>query len=152
MTGGMKHVRRVVIASCLVGLVACTAQYRNHGYVPPEEDLEKIKVGVDTRDSVAEAVGTPSAAGVLDEGGYYYVRTQVRHYGARKPQVVDRRLVAITFDSRGLVRNIEEFTLEDGNLVPLTRRITDNDIENAGFLRQIIGNIGNYGGFSNVTE
>ena len=150
MTGGMKHVRRAIIASCLIGLVACTTQYRNHGYAPTPEELAAIKVGVDTRDSVAEAVGTPSAGGVLDEGGYYYVRSQVRHYGARKPKVVDRRLVAITFDNRGYVRNIEEFTLEDGNLVPLTRRITDNDIENPGFLRQIIGNIGNYGGFSNT--
>ena len=150
MIGGMKHVRRAMIASCLVGLVACTTQYRNHGYVPVPEDLEKIQVGVDTRDSVAEAVGTPSAGGVLDEGGYYYVRSQVRHYGARKPKVVDRRLVAITFDSRGIVRNVEEFTLEDGNLVPLTRRVTDNDIQDAGFLKQIIGNIGNFGGFDNT--
>lgn len=143
MTGGMKVVRRAIVASCLLALVACTTQYRNHGYVPLPEDLEKIKVGVDTRDSVAEAIGTPSASGVLEAGGYYYVRSQIRHYAARAPKVIDRKLVAITFDSRGVVRNIEEFTLEDGNLVPLTRRITDNDIENPGLLKQILGNVGN---------
>ncbi|WP_299350359.1 outer membrane protein assembly factor BamE [uncultured Shimia sp.] len=145
MTGGLNRMRWAVLALCFVGLVACTTQYRNHGYVPVPEDLEKIKVGVDTRESVAEAVGTPSASGVLNESGYYYVRTQIRHYGARKPKVVDRRLLAITFDSNGRVRNIEEFTLEDGNVVPLTRRITDNDVENPGFIKQILGNIGNFG-------
>lgn len=144
MFAGLKHARHLVLGLGLVAMVACTAQYRNHGYVPLPEDLEKIKVGVDTIDSVNEAVGTPSASGVLGENGYYYVRSRVRHYGARKPEVIERRLVAITFDAKGVVRNVEEFALEDGNVVPLTRRVTDNGITNESFLRGIFKNLGNF--------
>ena len=142
MTVGTKRIKMAMLGACLLLVTACTTQYRNHGYVPLPEDLAKIKVGSDTRESVAEAVGTPSASGVLDESGYYYVRTQVKHYGARKPEVVDRRMVAITFDSRGLVRNVSEYSLEHGKVVPLNRRITDNDIENENFLKKITQNIG----------
>lgn len=145
MIAGMKRMKIAVLGACLLLAVACTTQIRNHGYVPLPEDLEQIKVGVDTRDSVAEAVGTPSTSGVLDESGFYYVRTQVRHYGARKPQVIDRRLVAITFDTRGLVRNIAEYSLTDGRVIPLNRRITDNGVEDESILKQITKNIGSFG-------
>lgn len=133
----------------LVALGACTSQYRNHGYVPTEEDLAEITVGVDTRDTVLETVGAPSAAGVLDNSGYYYVRSRVRHFGARKPEVIERRIVAITFDKRGVVRNVEEYALEDGQAVPISRRVTDNDLDSRGLLTQLIKNIGSFGPISN---
>ncbi len=144
-----KGIKSAVVAAGLsVVLGACAAQYRNHGYVPTEEDLAEITVGVDTRETVAEAVGTPSAAGVLDSSGYYYVRSRVRHFGARKPEVVERRIVAITFDQRGVVRNIEEYALEDGQAVPIARRVTDNDFNSQSILGQLLKNIGNFGGFT----
>lgn len=144
MTAGTKRIRMAMLSACLLLVVACTTQYRNHGYIPLPEDLEKIKVGVDTRDSVTEAIGTPSAAGVLNDSGFYYVRTRVRHYGARKPKVIDRRVIAVTFDTRGVVRNIVEYSLEDGKAVPLNRRVTDNGIENNNWLKQITSNIGGF--------
>ena len=128
----------------LVVLGACTSEYRNHGYVPNEEDLAEITVGVDTRDTVLESVGAPSAAGVLSDSGYYYVRSQVRHFGARKPEVVERRIVAITFDKRGVVNNITEYGLEDGKAVPLTRRVTDHGFDDIGIIAQLIKNIGSF--------
>jgi outer membrane protein assembly factor BamE (lipoprotein component of BamABCDE complex) len=144
MTRRQRNWFRGALASVLLlGLPGCVAQYRNHGYVPSPDELAEIKVGVDTRDSVAEAVGAPSAGGVLDNSGYYYVSSRVRTYGLRKPQVVDRQLVAISFDTRGVVRNVERFGLEDGRVIPLDRRVTDSAVSNKTFLRQLLGNIGN---------
>ncbi len=140
----LKRMKTAALGVCLLLAVACTTQIRNHGYVPLPEDLEKIHVGVDTRDSVTEAVGSPSTSGVLGESGFYYVRTQVRHFGARKPQIISRQMVAITFDSRGRVRNIEEYSLADGKAVPLTRRVTDNDIDTISILKQLLKGIGNF--------
>jgi outer membrane protein assembly factor BamE (lipoprotein component of BamABCDE complex) len=149
MIAAGKGIKSAVVAiGLLVAVGACTSQYRNHGYVPTEEALAEITVGVDTRDTVAETIGAPSAAGVLDSSGYYYVRSRVRHFGARKPEVVERRIVAITFDQRGVVRNVEEYALEDGQVVPLSRRVTDNDLDNRSIIGQILKNIGSFGGFS----
>lgn len=127
-----------------VSLSACVALYRNHGYVPNDEELAEIQVGVDTRDSVAEAVGTPGSAGVLQDSGFYYVSTRMRHYGATAPKVVSRELVAISFNQSGVVQNIERFGLEDGQVVPLSRRVTSSGVEDNTFLRQLMGNIGNF--------
>jgi outer membrane protein assembly factor BamE (lipoprotein component of BamABCDE complex) len=145
-TGSM---RKMTLRAALLGLVlmsvtACSAVYRNHGHVPTKEELAEIKVGVDTRDSVAETIGAPSSSGVLNEGGYYYVASRMRHYGPRKPQVVSRELVAISFDSSGVVRNVERFGLEDGQVVAFERRVTSSSIEDKTFLRQLLGNLGRF--------
>lgn len=137
--------RPLAVALIAASLAACTSIYRNHGYVPNEQDLAALKVGVDTRDSVIEAVGAPGSSGVLETGGFYYVASRMRHYGPRQPEVVSRQLVAISFDQRGVVSNVERYGLEDGKFIPLERRVTNSSVEDKTFLRQLLGNIGNIG-------
>lgn len=136
--------RAGVLAVTVAAVAACTATYRKHGYVPSSEELAELVVGVDTRDTVAESVGIPGSAGVLNDSGYYYVTSRVRHLGATKPKVVSRELVAISFDQAGIVKNIERFGLEDGQVIPLERRVTSSGVEKVSFLRQLLGNIGNF--------
>ena len=138
------RVRTLALGLTLIVAVACTSQYRNHGYIPSDDDLAEVVVGVDNRDSVSESIGTPTSGGILDESGYYYVRTRVRHFGARRPEMIERQLVAITFNSRGTVQNIERFSLQDGLVVPLSRRVTDNGIESNNFLQSLIQSLGNF--------
>jgi outer membrane protein assembly factor BamE (lipoprotein component of BamABCDE complex) len=134
---------KIVAVAMLIVSVGCTPQFRNHGYVPSEETLKQLVVGVDTRATVDDVVGAPSAAGVLSDGNYYYVRSRVREYGMLRPQVVDRQVLAISFNQNDTIANIERFGLEQGQIVPLTRRVTDSSVVGNGFLRQVFGNIGN---------
>lgn len=140
----VKPAIRMLALGSVVAAAACTPIVRKHGYVPPPEDLAEIKVGVDTRDTVAESIGAPSSSGVVRDSDYYYVSSRIRHYGPKRPEVISRELVAISFDQRGVVRNIERFGLEDGVVVVLDRRVTDSSVQNKGFLRQLLGNIGNF--------
>ena len=131
-----------VLALCLA--TACTPIFRNHGYVPLDEDLALLTVGVDTRETVAQAVGSPTAGGVLSDSGYYYVASRFRHYGFVAPQEISREVLAISFTEAGVVRNIERFGLEDGRVVTLSRRVTDDNIQDVSFLQQLFGSIGNF--------
>ncbi len=144
MSGMGSKLKTTIAAGVLLIAAGCSTQYRNHGYVPLEEDLANIVVGVDTRDSVAESVGTPSTGGILDDSGYYYVYSRVRHFCMFEPKVIEREVLAITFDTRGVVANIERFGLEDGNVVPLSRRVTSSSVANKSFLRQLLGNLGRF--------
>lgn len=137
------RIMKMVAALGLSVLTACSATYRNHGYVPPEEDLQQLVVGVDTRSTVDDVVGPPSVGGVLGDGNYYYVRKKVREYGMFRPEIVERQVLAISFDDTDAIANIERFGLEDGNVVPLSRRVTDSSVVDNGFLRQLLSNIGN---------
>ncbi|MRU13964.1 outer membrane protein assembly factor BamE [Roseovarius sp. A21] len=143
MSACRNRIIKMVAALGLSALTACSATYRNHGYVPPEEDLQQLVVGVDTRSTVDDVVGPPSVGGVLGDGNYYYVRKKVREYGMFRPEVVERQVLAISFDDTDAIANIERFGLEDGNVVPLSRRVTDSSVVDNGFLRQLLSNIGN---------
>lgn len=137
-------VRRMLAVGVLIGAVACTPIVRNHGYIPLQEDLALIQVGVDTRETIVASVGPPTAGGVLDGSGFYYVSSKFRHFGAFEPEEVDRQVLAISFNDVGVVTNIERFGLEDGRVVVLSRRVTDNGVRDSTFIRQLLGSIGRF--------
>jgi len=126
----------------IVFLAGCAATFANHGYAPTDADLESIAVGVDSRSSVEQTIGRPSSTGVLREGGWFYISSRVKNFTYRRPEVVDRQLVAISFDKSGIVTNIERFTLENGRVIVLNRRITKTGIKGVSFIRQMLGNFG----------
>ena len=131
-----------ILCAALLVLSACATIVRQHGYIPPEEDLQALIVGVDTRDSVEASVGKPAASGVLREGGWFYIGSKIRHFGALKPKEIERQVVAIRFNERGIVENIERFGLERGQVVVLSRRVTETTVRDVTFIRQLIRNIG----------
>ncbi|MEC3862144.1 outer membrane protein assembly factor BamE [Mesobacterium sp. TK19101] len=137
-----KAVRMTVLGAVLAVGAACTPLERTHGYVPSEEDLQQIVPGVDTRATVEDLVGVPSTSGVLNESGYYYIRTDMSTFAWQAQKVVDRTVVAITFDNNGVVENIETYGLQDGKVVPLARRITRSGDGDISFIRKLFGNIG----------
>jgi outer membrane protein assembly factor BamE (lipoprotein component of BamABCDE complex) len=145
-------VKYAACAIAALALAGCSAIYKKHGYVPTEEQLAEVVVGVDTKDSVAETIGAPTASGVLNDGGYYYVSTLMRTRGAGATKPVSRSLVAISFDSRDVVSGIERYSLEDGRVIPLERRVTSSSVEDKTFIRQLLGNLGNFNPGSLLAE
>lgn len=137
--------RRVALALALAAVLgACVARDRQHGYIPPEADLAALAVGRDTRDSVIATVGAPTSSGLTGGGNFYYVQSTFRHYGAFAPDEIDRQVLVMSFAESGILTNIERFGLEDGRVVVLSRRVTDDGLRDTTFLRQLMGNLGNF--------
>ncbi|PVH28714.1 outer membrane protein assembly factor BamE [Pararhodobacter oceanensis] len=112
------------LAVLAVVLAACSPVMRYHGYAPSPEQLSAVEVGQDTRDTVAEKIGRPGIGGVMEGSGWFYVQSDWRQRSWRAPEEVDRQVVAISFDQRDRVSNIERFGLEAGEVVTLSRRVT----------------------------
>jgi outer membrane protein assembly factor BamE (lipoprotein component of BamABCDE complex) len=142
MTAISRRVLRILALCGLIAVAGCSSTYRNHGYVPPESDLENLIVNVDTRATVDDLIGPPSVSGLVGDGDYYYIRSRKRTYMMMRPQEVEREVVAISFNDDDTIANIERFGLEDGKAVPISRRVTDSSVVDNGFIRQIIRNIG----------
>lgn len=122
-------------------LAGCIATMDNHGYVPPAEELSELSIG-DSRESVSELIGTPGTGGVMRDEAWLYTAYRVRNYAYRAPEITEREILAISFDGRGRVENIERFALEDGNMVELSRRVTTSSVREVGFFSQIFRNFG----------
>ncbi|MHC0052677.1 outer membrane protein assembly factor BamE [Actibacterium sp. D379-3] len=140
-----RGIRKLALAGALtLALVGCTSIYQRHGFAPTQGELDNIIIGVDTRDTVGETVGPPSVSSLVQEDAWYYVESVRKTRGPLAPEEVSRNLVAISFDPAGTVRNIEVLGLEDGRVVTLNRRVSDDNLKGISFLRQLLGNVGNF--------
>ena len=126
----------------VAAVAACAPVYRNHGYVPTEEELALVEVGTDTRDTVGQKIGRPSTSGLLNDVGWFYVQSRYKHFGPREPKEVDRQVLAVTFNEAGTVENIARYGLEDGRVVEISRRVTETNVKGLSFIQQILGNFG----------
>ena len=145
--GNFAHkIRAVFVAAVILATAACSTQFRNHGYSPSEADLANVIVGKDSRATVAELVGRPSAEGLLDGGAWYYLESRFRHFAYRAPKEIEREVVVISFDAADRVANIERFGLEGGQVIALSRRVTATTAAKVAFLRRLLSNIGQLGG------
>ncbi|HMQ41457.1 MAG TPA: outer membrane protein assembly factor BamE [Paracoccus sp. (in: a-proteobacteria)] len=139
----MLPIRGLVIALTLF-VTGCAPIYRNHGYIPPEEDLALIQIGQTSQFELESMIGRPGSQGLLEGSGWFYVGSRWRHYGAMPPREIEREVVAIHFAPDGTVSNVERFGFEQGRIVVLSRRVTQTNVTSTSAIRQVLGNIGNF--------
>lgn len=142
--GFWRGLRLYVLVSAVFTLAACAPTYRNSGYVPSEDELAELVVGVDDRSAVEEQVGRPATQGVISDDAWYFVGSRWEYFAYREAKEIDRQVVSISFNDSGTIRNIERFTLQDGEVIALNRRVTDSNIRNVSFIGQILNSIGNF--------
>lgn len=134
--------RSIGIALIACGaLSACAPTVQIHGYVPPESDVSRIRPGFDDAGSVEEILGRPSSSGVLADSAWYYVQSTVESFTYHAPRVVDRKVLAVNFNDRGVVTDVRRYGLSDGRIVDLQPRTTETGGREMGVLEQLFGNV-----------
>jgi outer membrane protein assembly factor BamE (lipoprotein component of BamABCDE complex) len=138
-----KSLHRPGLAAILCGFlaVACAPTVQVHGFVPPQADIARIRPGVDNTAAVQQILGLPSSSGVLRDSAWYYVQSTVENYTYHAPKVVDRTVVAVNFDNRGVVRDVKRYGLADGRVINLETRTTETGGRQLGVIEQLFGNI-----------
>jgi outer membrane protein assembly factor BamE (lipoprotein component of BamABCDE complex) len=134
--------RQWLMLALVASVAACSPVYRNHGYVPTEQDLALVEVGKDTRETVGQKIGRPSTQGLLNDVGWFYVQSRYKHFGPRAPKEIERQVLAVTFTEAGVVENIARYGLEDGKVVEISRRVTEPNVKGLSFIQQILGTFG----------
>ena len=139
----VRGTRAVLLPAIVAGsMAACSPVIRNHGYAPLQEEIAEISVGQDTRGSVQRKIGRPGGTGIFTDEGWYYVSTQIEHYTYHEPKVLDRRVVAVLFDQSDVVAAVNEYGLEDGQVIALETNTTPTYGRELTVLEQAFGNIG----------
>lgn len=134
---------RAMTLIAVLGLsAACSPVERFYGFAPLPQDVAAVQVGQATRDTVIDRFGPPTSTGVLGNDDFYYVSSTFRHFGPFAPRETERQVTAVSFDASGVVSNISRYGLEDGQVVVLERRVTDDGINDVTFLGQLLGAFG----------
>lgn len=138
----------IVIASLIgvsIAITACgstnilnTSQTYVEGYVIDQNTLDSVPVG-SSREQVLLALGTPSTTAMFDNEIFYYI-SQTRYRGAQfmKPKIIDRKILAIYFDKRGIAQKIAHYGLQDGRLFDFASNTTPTGGSDQSFLNQLI--------------
>ena len=138
-----KSLRCAGVALICFGLLAagCAPTVQVHGYVPSEADLSRVRPGSDDVGSVEETLGRPSSNGILRDSAWYYVQSTIQNYTYHAPAVIDRKVVAVSFDQRGVVTGIKRYGLQDGRVIDLETRTTGTGGREMGIVEQLFGNL-----------
>lgn len=143
--------RRSALAALTLAvfLSACATTVDHRGYVPDQETIERLRAGVDNRDSVAQMLGSPSSVGTFSNATWYYVSKRTERIAFLNEKVVDQRVLSVAFDEDGLVIEIHEYALEDGRIIdPVTRKTPTHGRE-LNIIEQLFGNVGRFNNAGN---
>lgn len=125
------------MAGCAVGEVY------TRGQKITADQLELVPVG-SSREQVMLALGTPTTTGLADGEVFYYIsQTAGRTLAYQKPQVIDRRIVAVYLNDQSEVREIAEYGLKDGKVFDYLARRTPTGGKDLAFVSQLLGGLAN---------
>ena len=98
----LSQLRRPLFAVALVAsvaLAACAPTRQVSGYQAIEHQPKDVKVGMDTKSTVLDLLGSPSAQSTFDPNTWYYITQISAGIGYHKPRVTRRVVSAITLPS-----------------------------------------------------
>ena len=136
----------VVVVSAALLLGACTPITSYQGFQAVEANPGDVKVGVDTKSTVMERLGSPSAVAAFEPNQWYYISQVSDAVTFRDPTVRRRDIVQIAFskDDEKVVA-VKTYSLKDGHVVAMSRRETPTRGRELSFIEQLLGTIGQGG-------
>jgi outer membrane protein assembly factor BamE (lipoprotein component of BamABCDE complex) len=124
--------RPAVLAAAVIGLAAvaggCTPLTSYSGFQAIEAKPADMKIGEDSKSTVTEKLGSPSATSTFDQNAWYYISQTTDRVAFYKPRVIKRDVVAIKFNPADeKVASVDTYTLK------------------MTILEQLLGNVGRGG-------
>lgn len=132
----------LLIATGCVVLGACGGQVIKQGQHLQDEDVSQVREGMG-KDQVVLALGSPSTQSTAGGEAYYYISTTaVQRLAFLTPQITDRRVIAVYFDSKERVQKVANYGLKDGKVFDFIKRETPAFARDQGLVKEIFRNIG----------
>jgi outer membrane protein assembly factor BamE (lipoprotein component of BamABCDE complex) len=123
-------------------LAACSGAVIHQGHLFQEEDVNQIKTGMG-KDQVVLALGTPDHQSSAGNNVYYYISTTANQpMPFMKPEVTDRRIVAVYFNNKERVEQVANYGMKDGKIFDFVRRETPAYSRDRGLLSELFRDIG----------
>lgn len=124
-------------------LIGCEGTIDKHGYHLEKEDFKKLKVGVHTKDDVAQILGSPSSTATFHQNDWYYLGKETNTVAFFNPKVLNQHACIVHFNAKDVVESVE--CQEGEKDVSTVQRKTESAGYEQGVFRDIFGNFGKLG-------
>ncbi len=129
--------------ACALALGACTPVASYQGFQAVEQNPKDAKVGLDTKSTILDRLGSPSTVAAFDPNTWYYITQVTDRLTYHHPQVRSRTVVSIVFDKTSeQVTAVNSYTLKDGRVIAYNGRETPTRGRELSVLEQLLGNVG----------
>lgn len=142
----MKKYRFLLTAAAVSGLLAagaCTPMKSVRGNMIQDYQLAEVQPGVDTQSDVLRKFGSPTTKAPFDDNVWYYLGQETEKRGILDPEVINERIVAVTFDTQGIAAKVENVP-PGRNDIPYVREKTATSGNEITFMQQLLGNMGRF--------
>jgi outer membrane protein assembly factor BamE (lipoprotein component of BamABCDE complex) len=138
----------LIAAVIAIGLVSsgCSPRLATRGNLPDPDLLKEIRPGVSSRNDVADLLGTPSSVAMFGDETWYYISERTETQAFFHPEVIERKVVIVSFDQQGMVRDIESRGLESAREIQPVERETPTVGTSMTIMQQLLGNLGRFSG------
>jgi outer membrane protein assembly factor BamE (lipoprotein component of BamABCDE complex) len=135
----------VTALACAALLAGCEEQVDLRGNMPDPKQLSEIKPGRTTRAQVSDMLGAPSTTATFEKEIWYYIGGKVKTVSFFEPVLLDRKVVTILFDKKGVVEKVEKMDSTEVKPIALVERETPTRGKDLTVIQQLIGNLGRFG-------
>lgn len=116
------------------------------GHEVDPEQLEKIEIGVTTKEQVSKLLGTPSSVSPFGNNTWYYMFEETERRAFLSPSVVRSNITRIEFNDKKQVVSIDSVTEQDRQVISHNTRQEPTAGHSDSVLKQIFGNVGRFNG------
>lgn len=123
---------------------SCSPIVDTRGHNEEQADLSQIVIGQTRSDDVAALLGSPSAQSTYGEKTWFYIYEKKETRGMLAPEVVDQKVIAVTFDENDAVASIDTTDESASKEVVYVEKTTPTEGRKLTAIEQIMGNLGRF--------
>ena len=133
----------VICLSVCFTLVGCSKIVEQNGVLPSSENLQKLQIGVSSKDEVKKIIGKPLIIDVQNGESWIYFGQTIEKIAFFEPKLSNRKVILLSFGNKKL-KNIEYFSIKDSKIIDINSKKVLSGGRKLTVLQQIFGNIGNF--------
>lgn len=137
------------IIFAFIVLISCSNKIIQHGYTFEKSNMDKISVNKTSSNEILEIFGSPTLKSQYYGEVWYYISTKMSSKLFFPPKLIQRDILAISFNNQEVVSDFHFFTLDNNNNVQIDKNRTFSNGTNNSPITHFLKNMGKFEDKSN---
>jgi outer membrane protein assembly factor BamE (lipoprotein component of BamABCDE complex) len=133
-----------LLLASVAALAACSPRIDQRGNLLDPDAVLAVKPGIQTKDQVAQLLGTPSTIATFNDKTWYYVSKRTETTAFFTPDITDQQVLVVKFDDANVVEKVQLYGMDDAYEIEPVDRTTPTYGQKLTILQQLFGNIGRF--------
>src|SRR5262245_14177298 len=135
---------RWLLLASEVALAGCSPGIDQRGNLLDPDAVLAVQPGVQTKDQVAQLLGTPSTVATFDDKVWYYISKRTETTAFFPSDITDQQVLVVKFNDSNVVEHVQIYGMDDAYEIEPVSRTTPTYGQKLTILQQLFGNIGRF--------